>query len=386
MKFLLILLALLLPLPCLAQPALQIEVVGPPEPLYPGKWPKCDAGDIPDAPARAIRTHDGGVQLYVSNQVNRLEIGRDLTHLRHDCTIVLKGAENDDPAAFDDRAWIASPWTTDGRTIWAVVHDEFHGDRRPALCPTGRYMDCWYNALTLVVSRDGGRSFRPPPGRALIAALPYRYDQVGRGHHGYFNPSNILRVDGAFYMFTFATKALSQREGNCLLRTTRIDDAAAWRAWDGAGFVVRFIDPYTETAPPEEHVCAAVGSGALRWPVTSLVRHAPTGLFVATMQNTARDGGVFYATSPDLLHWSQPALLIAAAGPSGWTCGDPGPIAYPSLLDPSSDDPNFQTVGDDPLLFVTRFQPESCKLAMSPSHSMAASQNNAQITSGALPV
>ena len=67
----------------------------------------------------------------------------------------------------------------------------------------------------MAAGRSGAR-----PGRALVAALPYRYDEVGRGHHGYFNPSNIVELDGAHYMFAFATRAGLQREGNCLLRTT----------------------------------------------------------------------------------------------------------------------------------------------------------------------
>lgn len=364
MKPLLVLAALLLAGAAQAQPApaLRLEVTGPPVPAVPGARPGCDALDIPDAPARAVRLATGEVQLYAPHFVNRVDAGADLLHLGHRCAVVMKGADDDDPAAFNDRAWIASPWTPDGRTIWAVVHNEFHGHRRPALCPSRRYMDCWYNALTAAVSRDGGRTFGRMPGRALVAALPYRYDQLERGHHGYFNPSNIVTSSGAQYMFAFATEARAQKEGNCLLRTTAPGTPEAWRGWDGSAFAVVFADPYAaEPAQPDAHVCAPVGQGSLRWPVTSLVRHKQSGLFIALMQNGARGGGVFYATSPDLLRWSAPALLMPATGLGAWGCADPAPIAYPSLLDPASGDRNFETVGPAPVLFATRFGVKDCR-------------------------
>lgn len=340
-------------------PGLAIQLAGVPEAAVQDARPGCDPLDIPDAPARAIRLRTGEVQLYASHFHNRVERGPGLLALHHDCRIVLSGAEHDDPAAYDDRGWIVSPWT-DGITIWTVVHNEFQGHRRPALCPSGRYMDCWFNSLTAALSTDGGRSFVRGPRRALVATLPYRYDQVGLGHHGYFNPSNIVALDDALYMMAFATGAGLQREGNCLLRTTRIDDPEAWRAWDGIGFVASFIDPYAMPQPAEGHVCATVGAGRLRWPVTSLVRHRTSRLFIALMLNGARGGGVFYATSADLIRWSSPVMLMPGVGQAAFSCGDAAPVAYPSILDPDTDDANFSTVGDQAKLFFTRFAVSNC--------------------------
>ncbi|HEY4044034.1 MAG TPA: hypothetical protein VGM32_19615 [Rhodopila sp.] len=347
-----------------AEPALRLELTGPPVPAIADARPGCDADDIPDAPARAIRTASGDTLLFATHFRNRVEHGPDLLHVRHRCQIVMRGAENDDPAAYDDRAWVASLWTPDGVTVYAVIHNEFQGHRRPALCPTGRYMDCWFNALTAAVSHDEGMTFHRMPSPALVAELPYRYDQVGLGHHGYFNPSNIVTLADTHYMFAFATRTQAQREGNCLLRTTAIQSPETWRAWAGSGFDVAFLNPYRQTVSPEAHVCAPVDPAVLRWPVTSLVRHQPSGLFIATMQDTGRGGGVYYATSPDLLTWTGPARLVSAFGGGGWTCGDPPPIAYPSLLDPASQDRNFETVGDSALLFVTRLNIKYCTISM----------------------
>ena len=366
MKFLLIIGALLLAPSLRAQPgpALRLEITGPAVAAVAGARPGCDADDIPDSPARGIRLATGEVQLYATHFRNRVDSGPDLLHVTHRCAVVMTGANDDDPAAHNDRAWIASPWTPDGRTIFAVVHNEFQGQRRPALCVSHRHLDCWYNVLTAAVSHDGGRTFQRAPGRALVAALPYRFDQLESGHHGYFNPTNIVTSAGAQYLMAYATRAGVQREGNCLMRTTAIATPEAWRGWDGSAFQAVFVDPYTQPGPPEPHVCAPVGGGGLRWPVTNLVRHTGTGLFIAMMQDGGPAGGGYYSTSLDLLQWSRPALLLPAVGLGNWTCADPPPIAYLSLLDPASTDRNFETVGDAAVLFATRFNVKDCRTGM----------------------
>jgi hypothetical protein len=348
-----------------AQPGLSLTIAGEVLTVFSKARNACDAVDIPDAPARAIRTASGTVQLYAAHLYNRRLTGPDLLHVSNDCRIVFQGNERDDPAAFDDRAWITSLYTPDGKTIFAAIHNEFQGHRRLALCPSGRYMDCWYNAITAAVSHDEGQHFnRVATGSGLIAALPYRYDEVPRHHAGYFNPSNMVLQNGLLSMMVFATEARAQRPGNCLLRTDNIMDPATWRGWDGHGFGATFIDPYTSSDAKDSHVCAPVGTGRLRWPVTSLVRHAPTGLFIALMMNAAHDGGVFYATSPNLIDWSSPVKLMDGLGEGGYRCGDPAPVAYPSLLDARSTDRNFMTVGDTADLFLTRFNLTGCKTSM----------------------
>jgi hypothetical protein len=338
-------------------PGLSIAVSGPVTTVFDHGRDACAQWDIPDAPARAIRAASGSVLLFAPHFRNMLLRGADLLHVRPDCHMVFAGAEADDPAAFDDRAWLTAPFTRDGTNIFVVVHDEFQGHRRPALCPSGRYIDCWYNALTLAVSHDGGMRF---VGAGLVAALPYRYDEVTGSHRGYFNPSNIVTFGGYQFMMTFATDARAQRAGNCLLRTDRPEDPQSWRGWDGAAFTVRFINPYTEHDAPGAHVCAPVGDKNLIWPVTSLVRHSLTGLFIATMMNAAPDGGVFYATSADLVSWSPPAWLPLGLGETGWHCTSGAPFAYPSMLDPASDDRSFATIGNTPVLFLTRFHMPDC--------------------------
>lgn len=348
-----------------AGPELQLSIAGETSTVFSKARDACDAGDIPDAPARAIRVASGTVQLYAPHFHNRRLTGPDLRHLSQDCRVVLSGNERDDPAAFDDRSWLTSLYTEDGHTIYAALHNEFQGHRRKSLCPSGRYIDCWYNALTAAISTDGGARFQRIPGdRGLLAAIPYRYEDVPRVHVGYFNPSNIIRRDGALYMMMFATEVMAQKPGNCLMRTDHIADPGAWRGWDGKGFSIAFINPYEASDKPESHVCTPVGGGRLRWPVTSLVRHESSGLFIAVMLNGAHGGGVFYATSPDLVTWSPPSKLLDGLGEGPYRCNDPSPIAYPSLIDPASTDRNFSTIGQSADLFFTRFNVKDCRTSM----------------------
>ena len=45
---------------------------------------------------------------------------------------------------------------------------------------------------------------------------------------------------------------------------------------------------------------------------------------------------------------------------STYQCGDPDPVAYPSVLDPDSSSRNFETTGKEVYLYFTRSNYESC--------------------------
>ncbi len=357
-----------------APPRVEVHVTGEHTIAFRHAIDACAPDDVPDAPARAFRDDSGAVVLFATHWKSRRLQGPDLLSLRHDCAIVLEGTGDPRPGRFDDRLWIASTWTPDGTTVFALIHSEYHGHRHPGQCSTGRYMDCWYNVVTQAVSRDAGRSFHfgrtPPP---LVAAVPYRHDPDARRHVGFFNPTNILRHDGAWFAMVWTEGAGLQRRGNCLLRSPRIADPAAWRAWTGRDFGVAFADPYAAEPHPENHVCEPVARGVLHSPVTSLSRHTPSGAFVAVMLGDRRDpaggGGavrrfVYASASWDLLRWSQPTVVREVALPSSPGCTGEPPLVFPSLLDPASPDRNFETVGATAMLFMTRFNPGKCPYGM----------------------
>jgi hypothetical protein len=207
-------------------------------------------------------------------------------------------------------------------------------------------------------------------GSALVASVPYRYDPQARRHIGYFNPSNLVEHDGAIYAMMWSTGYREQPRGNCLIRTEHAEAHASWRAWNGSAFVTDFIDPYRSAAPPAQHVCRAIDRDHLGGPVVSLVRHAPSGAYVAMFVGANSTGdaalpwAVFASGGWDLVAWSLPRLVIPVARFDTISCTVPTPLAYPSLLDPDSPSINFDTVGDTAELFLTRFNLAGCLISL----------------------
>lgn len=350
-----------------AEPAVGLSVEGDAEAVFVWRSQRCDNQDIPDAPARAFRDARGSVRLFAPHFVNRALTGARLDDVTPDCRVAFVGGRDDDPAAFDDRIWLTSFFTADGQTIHALGHAEYHGHLR-AGCNGGRYMDCWWNAVVQVVSTDGGRTFRNSgPDRSVVAAWPYPYDGAQGHPTGYFSPSNIVERDGWLYAFVFAAAQGVQRRGACLLRTDAIADPSRWRAWDGRAFTVRLSDAYTAAGGlPERGACSPIEG--IPSTLTSLTQRSDgsfIGLFAASRPRVMGDGtGVYAITSRDLLHWSEPQLLLAVPMMFNYPCGAAAVYAYPSLLDPDSPSATFATVGDRPFLYMTRFNIRDCRLGM----------------------
>jgi hypothetical protein len=343
----LLLAALLATGPALAAPD-GPRIAGPAETVYDWATERCAAWDIPDTPARAWRAQDATVRLVAGAEESRSASGPSLDRLAHGCAVHYRGTRDDDPGAYDDRAWIHATWSPDGVRVTALAHVEYHGELRPGRCASARAADCWRNAIVELVSTDAGESFAPI---GPAAALPYRYSAQDGRRAGYFNPSNVLRRGDDLYAFVWAEGFRAQRRGACLLRRPAAGGPADWRAWDGRAFAVRFADPYREdVAEPGRHVCAPVGGIAST--VSSVVLHTPSGRYLAVTPAARRapDGrevsGIWWMTSDDLLAWSEPALLRRA--PLLWRrdCAAPAAYAYPSLLDPASPSRNFETVGE----------------------------------------
>jgi hypothetical protein len=344
-------------------------VVGDAETVFAWESQRCDAQDIPDAPARAFRDSGETVHLFAPHFVNRALTGGSLDSVTPDCRITFEGGSNDDPAALDDRIWLTSFHTSDGITIHALGHAEYHGHRRPG-CAGGRYMDCWWNGVVQLVSTDAGASFRrAASGKGIVAAPPYTYDGKQGRPTGYFSPSNIVELDGFHYAFIFAAAQGEQRRGACLLRTDRIADPTRWRAWDGDEFTVRLSGAYAGAGQrPEEHVCTPVAG--IPSTLTSVTRQPDgtfMGLFAASRPLVAGGAavtGVYAISSRDLLRWSEPKLLLAVPMMFDFGCDAPSVHAYPSLLDPDSPSRTFATIGDRPYLYLTRFNVRDCRLGM----------------------
>jgi hypothetical protein len=341
-------------------PILTGTVIGSPEPVFDTKTQSCEEKDIPDTQASAFRDDHNIVHLFSTENVARAMLGTSLDNVKRDCAVVFRSRHDPDPSHFQQNEWLASFFTEDGKHIAALVHMEYHGSQVPGMCAPGPKAGtrCWWNAVTFAQSSDGGYSFTtPPPPHNLIAAPPYRYDKdIKAGPVGYFGPTDIVKHDNYYYAFINDWGNKPQSYGSCLIRTADVNDPGSWRAWDGKGFTVRFIDPYTEPdAVPAQHVCARV-QGAI-YETASLVYHPRTGSFIVTQLTPDRrfgDPGVYVTASADLIHWSPPRLIISTAqlsvqaGQGRWL------FEYASLLDPTSTDRNFSTVSDTPYVYIVR--------------------------------
>ena len=105
------------------------SIVGEPEVVYRWHSDRCANDMLPNLPTRAIRNADGTVQLIISSSTIYRLIGADFDSLEPDCSPIMVSDEDRDPANYDHSEWLAALYTEDGRTIHAIVHNEYHGDQ-----------------------------------------------------------------------------------------------------------------------------------------------------------------------------------------------------------------------------------------------------------------
>ncbi|HEX6654293.1 MAG TPA: hypothetical protein VF072_16220 [Thermoleophilaceae bacterium] len=327
----------------------------------------CAPENIPDLPVRAFRDHRGRVQLILAHDVNRRMVGPTLDHVRVDCAVTMRSTRNPDPAAFDDAEWIGSVFTRDGRRVAALVHEEYHG-ARPGICDrTGGTPPCWYNAVTLARSDDGGRSFEPRPGQ-LVAASTYRY-RPRAAPTGIFTPSNIVGKGDGYYYALVVSRAPGGATGSCLIRSPDPFVPSSWRAWDGEAFRIRFANPYRVT-PGAALACTPVARSEIVEMHESLTyntyldRYLLVGLASLPGPSGKLVTGVYFSLSRDLIHWTSRRLMMKATVTHTFRCGGADPIAYPSLIDPRSHSRTFATTGRRPYLYLTRFNYEHCRQSL----------------------
>ncbi len=330
--------------------------------LYDSKRDACAPIDVPDINPRAYRDARDQVVMFAMHFQNRALRGPNLTHLKLDCHVALDSAFDANPAHYDDRRYIAATWTTNGRDVSALIHEEYHADDHKT-CRVGDSLGCWFNTVLAFHSADGGASFAPSA-PLVVASAPFRQDVEQGRHRGFFNPSNMF-ADGRYtYALISTTGWTSQAPGNCLFRTTNPADAGSWRAFDGKGFNVRFGNPYTSRPRPSP--CQTIAP--FLFPVGAVVHDVTHRVWIAVFQAAAGGPypleGFYYATGTDLLHWSEPRLLMAGHTIYGNLCqAGASIINYPSILDPTSSSRNFDVIGAQPLLFFDIIAIENCQTA-----------------------
>jgi hypothetical protein len=354
-----------------ADPAISVprlEVAGAEEVVF-APTQRCDRDDIPDAPLRAFRRPDGTIRAFAAHW-NNLPFTVSAGVLARHCATAFGGGRRDDPAAYDDRGWLIATWRLDTLSeVVAIVHNEYHGQERPARCRFRSYAECWENALTLALSRDAGERFvlpSPDPSGYVVARGPLDYARSQGARYGFYNPSNILFQDGYFYVAASMMEVGGRGAGVCLMRTPDIRDPAAWRGWDGSDFRA----PLSRYAPGTQAMGCRPLPG-LVGQMGSFVRIAGTG-YVAAITLRSDLGGegqsaaIAYALSRNMIDWSEPRRLMQVD--SFWTptCrpGDAARYHYPSVIDLDSPSVNFDEIGRAAQLYMTRARLTECRITM----------------------
>ncbi len=342
-----------------------VDILGAEEIVFDWAADSCEQIDIPDAPARFFRDADGKIQLIAPHYTNYRMIGDDFNSLVRDCANgpIMTSHKNHDPAKWDDHEWIVSTYTTDGKTIHAIIHNEFHGAANTDFvsCPSGDYMKCWYNGLTYATSTDTGRTYTHAvaPGH-FVATIPYPYEP-DVGPSGIFGGSNIVYNpgDGYYYNLLHLEARGLQEVGVGLMRTQDLSDPTSWRAWDGTGFTVQFIDPENNTGfDPADHIAAPIATnGALAKMTMNLTWNTYFNKWMI-VGATAKGStwGIYYSVSEDLIHWTVRKKIMAAnllINPKHSNAEDI--IAYPTIVDHADTSRNFEITGREAYLYFTRW-------------------------------
>ncbi|MBV9287423.1 MAG: hypothetical protein JO288_06305 [Hyphomicrobiales bacterium] len=335
--------------------------VGPVDPVFVWAASRCADDDIPDAPLRSVRLAPTGVVAFSTHFLNRRFIGAGLNSMARDCAVVFSGKGSPNPEDYSDRVWIASTWSEDGRTIFALGHDEYQAHRHPGRCRFSTYLECWYNAIVLLRSDDGGRTFARVGDRP-VASIPIRQD-VDQGHNrGFFEPSNILKRGDAYFALIRAGSEGAQQAGTCLFRTDDLSRPESWRFYDGQGFSAN-VDPYRDDVS-QAKPCAPLQG--LKGMVGSVVYAEDFDAYVAVSDFGSQkpgESGFYYSVSTDLIHWSEGRLFLPLA--TTWTHAcDQDHFAYPSLIDVDSPSRNFDVVGNEPYLYFVRRRFDGCQGTM----------------------
>ena len=332
------------------------EITGEPEIVFDWSREACEEHDIPDLSPRAFRDRDGQVHLIAGELKS---IGPDLDSQTHLCDGVIASDADPDPAKFNDDEMIGATYTEDGETIYALVHNEYHGWEHPGQCTSNEAFDCWYNGVTLAISSDGGASFQhplTPPGH-LVASHPETY-VIDSGPYGAFSPSSIVKgADDAYYAFIRVASPEHEYTWSCLMRSDNLVDPDSWRFWDGDGFDGRFVNPYTDSFEKvEDHVCASVNSNNIGMNPTSLTYNKYLDQYMLLGDSSEGDTeGFYYSLSKDLVNWTPQRIVFEGPPPGSELNPSETGYLYTSFLDPESDSRSFDTVGKTAYIYYTRF-------------------------------
>jgi hypothetical protein len=340
--------------------AVSVTVTGPEEVAWDWDTMRCADYDWPDGPVQAFRDSLGRLQLVAP--FLRM-IGTSFADLTTDCSPQLPITLDPNPAHYDYIHWLNGIYTVNGRDVYALLHNEWHGWEIPGACPSaGKGRRCGVGAVTYAVSHDNGDTWvSPAPPDNFVATVPPR-PVIDDPRTGLFAPSAPVKKGSYYYTFALIGASEEQEPGACVLRSPDLTDPHSWRGWDGASFSVRFKNPYYENASPQRtHLCEPMDFDSIQAMTRSVTYNTFLGKYVLTGDAAKFDPvqsktvhAFYFSTSDDLIHWSMRQLLYDVPTVQSHQCGGPDAGAYPALIDHDSTDRNYRTTDATAYLYFTR--------------------------------
>ncbi|HEV3245287.1 MAG TPA: FG-GAP-like repeat-containing protein [Candidatus Paceibacterota bacterium] len=315
---------------------IEVDPIGTPQIVFDYATAPCPVGYIPDTPVRAFRDANGNVNLLSEATTNYRFIGPALDSVQIDCTPIMRSADNTSFNAFTYHEWIHSPYTEDGQTIYALVHNEWYPSLLYPQCAAGAAV-----STTLAISTDGGATFSHPGDYLVRTAVSWDASFSCTANdstdYGSWDPSNIIKKDGYYYVFF--NNAADPNDGMdtaiCLGRTQNLAVGSSWQVWTANGWASAL------TTPQCLDLFGQVGSNET---VMYVSYNTYLGSYVALRNNNYDQ--IEYQTSQDLIHWSDPVIFLKQS-PRTWQ------LSYGAILDPNDTSRNFEDSGQTAYLYFT---------------------------------
>jgi Putative peptidoglycan binding domain len=305
---------------------IEISAVGAVQTVFDYGTDACNADDIPDTPARAFRDANGNVNLISGETTSYRNLGPTLGTVTHSCTPIFTSADNPDYNAFTYHEWIHSPYTIDGQTVYALVHNEWYPSLLNEGCTPGVAV-----STTLAVSTDGGATFSHPGDYLVRTAVPWQssFCSAPTVNYGSWDPSNIVKKDGYYYvLFNLAADPAGiSNSAICLGRTQNLASASSWQIWTGTSWGSALT-----TAQ-----CPRLIDGPT---VMYVSYNTYLGEYIALLNDNG--GHVYYTLSSNLINWSTPVEFLSSPT-----------LSYGAILDPTDTSRNFEDSGQEPYLYFT---------------------------------
>eukprot|EP01084_Bolivina_argentea_P072195 131137_1 len=289
--------------------------------------------------------------------------GKSFSGLKSVCDkpVIVTGdrAPNATPNEYWNQVWVQSTWRDryNASIVYAIIHNEFHAESQvnKTLCPSGVEDNCWYANGLCSVSYDGGNTFKlyDLPERDCIGT-PFKYVPDG-GRQSLSSFSNMISNNGYIYVFVNRGVENGYKNGPCLYRIyeKNISDPTQWRAYNSKTNkfdISNILDPYIDTNKnPNDHICSIIPTltTGFRWGWTY---NNILNMYVQLGFNNG-NGKVSYSVSKDMLHWSEPQIIMTVNNTMGKQ------YTYPVILDETSKGVNFEFSNANPYLYIAKGYP-----------------------------